>query len=117
MKEFKITAQDFMDIFIVQTVSTIRTKEDAKENCYFANDENEWRIRSESSVWGSLLICMKIYKMIFHPTYYYARRLGSRALCDGGNITLSCKLDDRMKQFVNGHVKNIMDSSIIEEEI
>ena len=102
MREFKITAQDFMDIFIVQTVSTIRTKEDAKENCYFATDENEWRIRSESSVWGS---------------FYYARRLGSRALSDGGNITLSCKLDDRMKQFLNAHVKNIMDSVIEDSKL
>ena len=102
MREFKITAQDFMDIFIIQTVSTIRTKEDAKENCYFDTDENEWRIRSESSVWGS---------------FYYARRLGSRVLCDVGNITLSCKLDDRMKQFLNAHVKNIMDSVIEDSKL
>lgn len=105
MKEFKITAQDFMDIFTIQTVSTIRTKEDAKENCYFDTDENAWRIRSESSVWGS---------------FYYARRLGSRVLRGvetDWRSTLSFKLDERMKQFVDGHVKNIMDSSIIEEEI
>ena len=98
MSEFKITAQDFMDIFIVQTLSTIRTKEDAKENCYFDTDENEWRIRSESSIWGS---------------FYYARHLGSRVLREvEAGITLSFKLNHRMKKFVNAHVKNIMDSVI-----
>lgn len=95
MQKFTITAEDLMKAFTGQVLLSIRTKEEVKENCYFDIEYNKWRMRYESSVWGS---------------FHYAKRLGSLVMCDSGNITLSFVVNDRMQKFIDGHVKNIMDS-------